>query len=374
MKANPPVISFFTGAGLLDIGFEQAGFDIAWTNEKCATTAKLYSQGVGSWRASQSSALAQNPQISAIEDIKLLDIASVCSTAFKKRVPRRFGVIGGPPCPDFSVGGLNGGANGTSGRLFDVFVESILAIAPSFFLIENVPGLARTKKHRAHLEECITKLRTQGSYLTDWAVISGLELGVPQNRERVFIVGFDRDWVMADLRVIYEDMESGWFRWPRRKHPNAMSFQWPVTSPFGSRPSRPPLVPIDLTVYPVLCRKNDPERVANGKEWFQPYSSKFNERNEGDVFNKSFKRLHRYRYSPTAWYGNNEVHLHPWKPRRLSVREALRIQTVPDSYVWAEEIPLSSKFRAIGNGVPCKMARSMALSIASFIKTKCRKR
>ena len=54
---------------------------------------------------------------------------------------------------------------------------------------------------------------------------------------------------------------------------------------------------------------------------------------EGETNRPSFKRLHRYKYSPTACYGNNEVHLHPYQHRRLSVREALRIQGVDDSYV-----------------------------------------
>jgi len=86
------------------------------------------------------------------------------------------------------------------------------------------------------------------------------------------------------------------------------------------------------------------------------------------VSGKSFKRLHRYRYSPTAWYGNNEVHLHPWKKRRLSVREALRLQTVPDTYVMPEEIPLCAKFKVIGNGVPCQLAQKIAESIRCFIE------
>ncbi|MBE9201384.1 DNA cytosine methyltransferase [Nodularia sp. LEGE 06071] len=50
---------------------------------------------------------------------------------------------------------------------------------------------------------------------------------------------------------------------------------------------------------------------------------------EGDVSNKSFKRPHRWRYSPTACYGNNEVHLHPYQVRRISVAEALAIQSLP---------------------------------------------
>ena len=89
---------------------------------------------------------------------------------------------------------------------------------------------------------------------------------------------------------------------------------------------------------------------------------------EGDVSRKSFKRLHRFRFSPTAWYGNQEVHLHPWKARRLSVREALRIQSVPDEYVLPKEMSLSAKFKMICNGVPCIMARAVAQSVHEVLQ------
>jgi DNA (cytosine-5)-methyltransferase 1 len=89
------------------------------------------------------------------------------------------------------------------------------------------------------------------------------------------------------------------------------------------------------------------------------------------VARKSFKRLHRYRFSPTAWYGNQEVHLHPWKARRLSVREALRIQTVPDEYVLPDGGSLSAKFKMICNGVPCVMAFHLASALKSFLQQGC---
>src|SRR5690606_28144652 len=98
---------------------------------------------------------------------------------------------------------------------------------------------------------------------------------------------------------------------------------------------------------------------------------KFWQIDEGDVSGKSFKRLHRYRYSPTAWYGNNEVHIHPWKPRRLSVREALRIQTVPDEYILPVDFSLTDKFKMITNGVPCRLAEHLAQSIMTFLRDNC---
>jgi DNA (cytosine-5)-methyltransferase 1 len=125
---------------------------------------------------------------------------------------------------------------------------------------------------------------------------------------------------------------------------------------------------MELTVYPALIGNGDPEKIANGGEYFTPYSNKFKEVEEGDVSGKSFKRLHRFRFSPTAWYGNQEVFLHPWKARRLSVREALRIQSVPDEYVLPEDLSLSAKFKLICNGVPCEMAHHLAGAVRLFLK------
>ena len=136
---------------------------------------------------------------------------------------------------------------------------------------------------------------------------------------------------------------------------------------FRQKPAKPDDVPIEFTVYPALLGNGDPEKIANGDDCFNPYSSKFKEVKEGDVSRKSFKRLHRYRFSPTAWYGNQEVHLHPWKARRLSVREALRIQSVPDEYVLPKDMSLSAKFKMTCNGVPCVMAFHLASSVRSFL-------
>ena len=119
-------------------------------------------------------------------------------------------------------------------------------------------------------------------------------------------------------------------------------------------------------VYHLLS--NIPEGLSNSREGFKPYSLKFKTVREGDTSGKSFKRLHRYRFSPTACYGNNEVHLHPWEHRRLTVREAMRIQGIPDAYALPDAVPLSSKFKMVANGVPVPLAEQIAFSLRKFLK------
>lgn len=89
---------------------------------------------------------------------------------------------------------------------------------------------------------------------------------------------------------------------------------------------------------------------------------------EGDTSRKSFKRLHRWKYSPTAAYGNNEVHLHPYRTRRLSVAEAMAIQSLPAWFELPATVCLSAKFKMVGNGVPYLMARRIAGKIRLFFE------
>lgn len=89
---------------------------------------------------------------------------------------------------------------------------------------------------------------------------------------------------------------------------------------------------------------------------------------EGDVSKKCYKRLHRWRYSPTAAYGNNEVHLHPYKVRRLSVAETLAIQSLPQEFCLPPEMSLSAKFKTVGNGVPYLLAKGIAETIREYLE------
>ena len=88
---------------------------------------------------------------------------------------------------------------------------------------------------------------------------------------------------------------------------------------------------------------------------------------EGDVGRKSYKRIHRWRYSPTAAYGNNEVHLHPYHARRMSAAETLAIQTLPADFILPPDMSLSNMFKTIGNGVPYVLASGIAQTIRDYL-------
>jgi DNA (cytosine-5)-methyltransferase 1 len=382
-----PILSFFTGAGFLDLGFLQSNFKVVWRNEVEPWFIRGFSHGMLALTGSESESKVHNTH-------SLIDVGpkQILKEAFGKAGrPKTFGFIGGPPCPDFSIGGKNKGSEGDKGKLSQVYVSRIRELQPSFFLFENVPGLFRTMKHKLFLKQLMDQL--DRDYVLDLRILNALDQGAPQDRERVFIIGFGRRWAKRELglrvphgvndallRMSFHKSSrqyllpgmngTHWFPWPvdERYQEAKRRFEWPKPVPFGTEPPKPADIPDELMVSAYICNIEEISRLPNGLEGFEPKSKKFLQIREGDDSRKSFKRLHRWRYSPAAAYGNNEVHLHPLKPRRLTVREALRIQTVPDEFALPPQMPLSHKFKTIGNGVPVKLASAVASSINKVLK------
>lgn len=367
-----PVLSFFTGAGFLDMGFIQAGFKVVFHNEFNKDFADGFFHGMTTWYTKTGRDLSEvhRPVVASIDE---LDPNEIVKQAFGGPYrPAVFGMIGGPPCPDFSVGGKNRGGEGENGKLSKTYVDLICALKPTFFLFENVPGLFRTAKHRAFFDSLVEQLHIHG-YLTDVKILNALEFGVPQDRERVFFVGIQEAWLNGNDRMPTSlpqiAAKENWFPYPEPPFKGAKTkYEWGAQNTFGAGGGvRPRGTPADLMVGAYMLSWNTMCQYANGDEYFWPYSDRFRTVAEGDDSKKSFKRLHRYRFSPTAAYGNNEVHLHPFQPRRISVREALRIQSVPDEYELPRDMSLSKKFKTVGNGVPVKLAKAMAVQFMRFL-------
>lgn len=373
LNQHIPVLSFFTGGGLLDIGFEEAGFDIAWTNELDPAFASLYAVGLTSWRQHHRPD-APAATISHVGSLLDLTPAEIVTQAFPAGVPPLFGIIGGPPCQDFSIAGTRQGIEGARGKISPAYCKIINDLRPAFFVFENVSGLLE-KKHRAEFDKIRADFNRQ--YITDFAKLNALDYGVPQSRERLIMIGLRRDLVKAPTIGIFSDElpSVGWAKWSsEQSHAEIRrQFTWPGVEPKDTTPLPPTNAQqLELCVSNCLLTKADIDnKVANGHDRFNLISEKPAKTPEGLVANRSFKRLHRYRYSPTACYGNNEVHLHPFEDRRLSVREVLRIQGVSEHYKLPEGAPLSVKFKMIGNGVPVPMANGVARTITRLLHEYC---
>jgi DNA (cytosine-5)-methyltransferase 1 len=283
--------------------------------------------------------------------------------AYKKK--GLVGFIGGPPCPDFSVGGKNRGKDGERGKLTKSYFDLIMEQKPDWYLFENVKGLWRTKKHREFYDEMMSMALAAGYSVSD-RLINSIEYGVPQDRERIIMVGF-RGSLLKKLGVaageLINDETLPWGNYMSTTTTEVFALPWPEKNPFGAKISKP-RVPEELTVE-YWFRSNDVENHPNADHCFKPREglARFLTVEEGDDSKKSYKRLHRWRYSPTACYGNNEVHLHPTLPRRISVAEALALQSLPRGFVLPPAMTLSAMFKTIGNGVPFLAAYGLAKMI-----------
>ncbi|SIO36474.1 DNA cytosine methyltransferase [Halodesulfovibrio marinisediminis] len=360
------IYSFFSGLGFLDLGFEYNGFEIKMVNEVHSPFLNAY-------------AYARN-QLNHIVDPATMFNCSIDEFLHEKREflsdsleqdraeGTISGFIGGPPCPDFSVGGKNKGHKGENGILSATYTSLILTHLPDFFVFENVKGLIRTKKHREFYDSLKNKL-SQHYNLTD-RLLNSIEFSAPQDRERVILIGLKKN----TFTTIHSSEElDSLFPWDANKtFPNreAFAFNWPTTSPFVEDSVVEPLeeLPVELTVQ-YWFEQNNVASHPNGKNHFTPRGGlqRFQTVLEGDDSKKSYKRLHRWRYSPTACYGNNEVHLHPYKARRISAAEALAIQSLPTQFSLPPEMSLTNMFKGIGNGVPFIMANALANTLRTFL-------
>ena len=366
-KNKIPVLSFYSGGGFMDMGFEMAGFEIVWTNEFDETFIKLHSYGITSWRKSKGNGIkAEIFNKKSINDISSNDIIT---EAFPDGIPAVFGIIGGPPCQDFSIQGNMDGFEGERGKLTILYINKILDLQPTFFVMENVTGLIKGKSHKEHLGKLLQSLDSQ--YFIDHNTLNAIDFGVPQSRERVFFIGIRKDKIKKPIKT---NLLGNWFSWPiNKKYYNAtIKYNWPKPVPFGKQLTQPKDIPLELCVESCLVSQRNLTKIANANEFFNLYKEENILENigEGETNRPSFKRLHRFKYSPTACYGNNEVHLHPYKHRRLSVRETLRIQGVPDTYILPPGQPLTKKFKMIGNGVPVPLAKAVATALNKFLKRK----
>jgi len=360
-----PILSFYSGGGFLDMGFEQAGFETVWTNEVDAVFAKLHAAGITSWRKSRGNGI--KAEIFNTKSITEVSSKEIIAEAFPNGKPINFGMIGGPPCQDFSMNGNLKGFEGDRGKLTILYFDKILELKPTFFVMENVTGLTKRRETKEFLQTLLK--RVEKEYFVDHEKLNALDFGVPQFRERVFFVGIRKTNLHADF--VNKSLFGKWFPFPvDKKYQNsAHKYQWAKQVPFGKTLTKPPDLPIELCVENCLVKPRQMNSTPNANEFFNLYITEkaLNAIGEGETNRPSFKRLHRFKYSPTACYGNNEVHLHPYIHRRLSVRETLRIQGVPDTYVLPTELPLSKKFKMIGNGVPVPLAKAIATALRNFI-------
>lgn len=362
------IFSFFSGSGFLDLGFENNGFDVVFVNEFDPQFMRAYQYARKNMGIRPPAYGYYNGDVNVFLDNEDKRNELIQNIDNAREGGNLVGFIGGPPCPDFSIAGKNRGREGDNGKLSLSYVNLIIQRQPDFFLFENVKGLWSTKRHRAFFDE-LKEMLHQAGYATAERLVNALEYGAAQDRQRVLFFG-----VKSDL--LGEHQEEGAiidFPWDKNQvytMEQINAVHWPENQDFvegGKRPM-PEGIPEALTVQHWFDQ-NHVETHPNANHYFVPRAGlpKMQMYQEGDDSKKCYKRLHRWRYSPTAAYGNNEVHLHPYHARRISAAEALAIQSLPESFVLPPDMTLTDMFKTIGNGVPYMLSSGIARTIHDYL-------
>jgi len=303
VKKPITVVSMFSGCGGMDIGFlggfdflgkryDKTRFSIVWANEINSAACKTYKSNIGNH---------------IIEG----DIYDVMDT-----LPRYADVIiGGFPCQDLSINGKMLGVNGKRSSLYIAMVEAIRQVQPKIFVAENVGGLL-LKKNEASLKKILDDFHALG-YTVSHDLYCASKYGVPQTRERVFIV--------------------------------------------GTRKDMPKFVPPEpVNGCPITAKEaiNDLES-ADANMGFSHVWSLANVSGE-----QGNRRLvaDRPGYTIRAECHGN-IQFHYSLPRRISMREAARIQSFPDNFLFLSK--LRETERQIGNAVPPVLAWHVAKAVES---------
>jgi len=320
------VASFFAGCGGLDLGFEQAGFRVVWANESAAHCRATY--------------VRNHPDT----ELVLGDVCKINPDI----IPDCDGFIGGPPCQSWSVGGKQRGLDDERGQLFLKYIELINAKKPKFFVIENVKGIL-DRKFKDVFEDFVAGLDGAG-YNVQWALLDAVDFCVPQNRERVFFVGFKKELnvmftfpnptcvVPVTLEKAIGDIE---------EEPNSC---------YDCKKNK--IVERKLPNHDVLMSKfcSFYYRGNRRRGWQQP-SFTINATADFAPLHPSSPKMMYYGHE--NWnFQKDKLN----KYRRLSVRECARIQTFPDNFIF-EYDNVKDAYRMIGNAVPPRLGNEIAKSI-----------
>jgi DNA (cytosine-5)-methyltransferase 1 len=312
------LISLFAGAGGMDIGFEKAGFKTIWANEYDKTIAPSYQKYFPD----------TNFDPRSIRDIPDDDLPSKIT-----------GVIGGPPCQSWSEAGARRGISDPRGELFFEYLRVIRRSKPAFFVAENVHGLIHARNLDS-FKQIIKLFETEG-YLVSWKLLKASDFGVPQDRERVFIVGYHQS-----LGKKFE-------------FPEPLKTKTTLREAIG-----------DLVNLKIGATK----KVKNHEFMDSGYSPIFLSRNRVRAWDEqSFTILATDRHIPFHPQAPKMVKVEGQdlrefakgfesKYRRLTIRECARIQTFPDDYEFLYT-NMRNAYKMIGNAVPVDLAYWVAKTI-----------
>jgi len=322
MASKNTLVSLFSGAGGLDLGFERAGFRTLWANE--------YDRAIWDTYRKNFPRVRLDPR--SINDIQDSDI------------PPATGVIGGPPCQSWSEAGARRGIRDPRGALFGQYTRVIERVRPQFFVAENVRGLL-FDRNSGPFEE-IKRQFLDAGYVVTHKLLNAKDYGVPQDRKRVFIVGYHK----------------------------SMNKEFAFPEPEEAK------VVLKDAIWDLRNLSPNTKKVANNEMTVNGFSPIFMSRNRVRSWEEP---------SYTILACDRHIPLHPQAPkmekvdgsetrrfapgheeqyRRLTIRECARIQTFPDEFEFVYR-HVRDGYKMVGNAVPVKMAETIASQIFRDLKS-----
>ena len=319
------IVSLFSGCGGLDLGFENAGFNIVWANEFDESIHATYR--------------LNHPNTK----LNTADIRTITGND----IPDCDGIIGGPPCQAWSEGGKRRGIEDPRGQLFLDYIRIVKEKKPKFFLIENVQGILE-EKHKQSLEGFILSLEDAG-YNVTYELLNAADYKIPQDRFRVFFIGIRNDL-------------SNKFEFPNAVSADRITLRMAIGDILEK--------PREYYANKVEC--DNPER-PNHDVYTGPYDAKYMSRNRVRSWEEiSFTMQAQARNAPQHPQAPKMTYITPSLRefskgyehlyRRLSVRECARIQTFPDNFKFFYS-DVTDGYKMVGNAVPPRLAWYLAIQM-----------
>lgn len=351
MTSKLTAVSLFTGAGGMDIGFENAGVKIIFANE-------LMSEAAATYNANHPDGVMVNDDINNIID----------SLGKYKGVDL---VFGGPPCQGFSVAGKMDPDDDRSKLIF-TFLDVVEKVQPHAFVMENVKALGKLEKWEPVRKKYLERVQALG-YTCCPFILNATEYGVSQKRERVFFIGIKDcddpffEYYMNDLlgqqkhtAPIIRDLLYSLGKAGTEQNPNTCTARitfatHPIMrkSPYAGMYFNGQGRPINVDDYANTL----PASMGGNKTPFVDEEYLYGEA-ESDWVVDYHKGLMDGTIIP-------EFKDAPDRLRRITIKEAARIQSFPDDYVFCGNKGMV--YTQIGNAVPCKMAEAVARAVIQYL-------
>ena len=330
---NAGLVSVFSGAGGMDLGFSQEGFATLLAADYMPAAVASFNLNHGDGIAVELDLLKRNSR----------SVVKAVSEKTAGSGPPVRGVIGGPPCQGVSSGNNSSGPIDPRNRLFSRYINLVLKLDDvfklDFFVFENVPGL-KLRKNEALYKSLISRLGAR--FNLHEKIVDASKYGVPQVRKRLIIVGIHKRTGVSNY-VFPPELDQ----------------------------TIPPTVRRAISGLPepsFFCRNEKINNSYHPNHWTTaPVSGKFSLKSPyvTPPNSRSFIRLDWDKPSRTVAYGNREIHLHPDGRRRLSIYEAMQLQGFPHTFELSGN--LSEQVTQVSNAVPPPVARAIARSLAETL-------